>query len=48
MERFLSRLHGLRVYRDEEDRVLWIKTKNDKFIVKKNDKFIVKLLYTSL
>ena len=24
MERFLSHLHGLRVCRDEQDRVLWI------------------------
>ena len=31
---------GLRVYSDEEDRVSWIETKNDKFTMK--------LLYTAL
>ena len=40
VERFLSCLHGLRVYRDEEDRVFWIEIKNDKFTMK--------LLYTAL
>lgn len=34
MERFLSRLKELRVHKDEEDRVLWIETKNGKFTVK--------------
>ncbi|RVX04171.1 hypothetical protein CK203_015638 [Vitis vinifera] len=34
VERFLSRLKELRVHKDEEDRVLWIETKNRKFTVK--------------
>ena len=34
VERFLSCLDGMRVNRDEEDRVRWIETKNGKFIVK--------------
>ena len=39
-ERFLSHLHGLRVYRDDEDRVLWTETKDDKLTMKS--------LYTAL
>ena len=34
VENFLVCLHGKRVYKDAEDRVLWIETKSSKFIVK--------------
>ena len=40
VERFLSWLDGLRVHRDEEDKVPWIETKNGKFTMKS--------LYTAL
>ena len=40
MERFFLCLHGLRVYRDEGDRMFWIEIKYDKFIMK--------LLYAAL
>ena len=34
MEQFLLRLQEKRVYRDEEDNVLWIESKSRKFLVK--------------
>ena len=40
VERFFLCLHGLRVYRDEGDRMFWIEIKYDKFTMK--------LLYAAL
>ena len=34
VERFLLCLHGKRVCRDEEDKVLWTETKSSKFTIK--------------